>query len=288
MPGLRGGTALSDHHRRVATAGDRLRSRGAGRWRRPVPIDLRRGDPGQDRPRPADAQPGRQISGLRLAHQRRLWHRGAPGRAPGPGPDQAPPPHLRPAGAADPLVVSPPQGFFAALRMTVAGIMFAASGLAAQQTNAERILSGRDTPSHDYDLIHQRIEVRNFDWDATAFDGLVTTTVVSMRPGLDSIVLDMGRRLAVRSITVNCAPCKSARPPVRLSAHFARPGDSLVVRLPKPAGFRDTVRFTVDYRGKIRQGRGLYFFKAEPDRPHRPQQIYIGSVSDCNTGLNST
>jgi len=61
------------------------------------------------------------------------------------------------------------------------------------QTNAERILSGRDTPSHDYDLIHQRIEVRNFDWDATAFDGKVTTTIVSLRPGLDSIVLDMER-----------------------------------------------------------------------------------------------
>ena len=55
--------------------------------------------------------------------------------------------------------------------------------LLAQQTNAERILSGRDTPSHDYDLIHQRIEVANFDWDATAFDGKVTTTVVARRPG---------------------------------------------------------------------------------------------------------
>ena len=43
-----------------------------------------------------------------------------------------------------------------------------------QQSNAERILSGRDTPSHDYDLIHQRIEVANFDWNATAFDGNVT------------------------------------------------------------------------------------------------------------------
>src|SRR4051794_25715658 len=246
MPGLRGGTALSDHHRRVATAGDRLRSRGAGRWRRPVPIDLRRGDPGQDRPRPADAQPGRQISGLRLAHQRRLWHRGAPGRAPGPGPDQAPPPHLRPAGAADPLVVSPPQGFFAALRMTLAGIMFAASGLAAQQTNAERILSGRDTPSHDYDLIHQRIEVRNFDWDATAFDGLVTTTVVSMRPGRDSIGRDRGHRLVVRGVT-GAQPGRN--PPgmsSRLSAHFARPGDTLVVRLPRSAAQGDSIQLTID------------------------------------------
>ncbi len=54
------------------------------------------------------------------------------------------------------------------------------------------------------------------------------------------------------------------------------------MKLPKAAGFRDTVRFTIDYRGKITQGRGLYFFKAEPGRPHRPQQIYSGGGTDGN------
>ena len=148
---------------------------------------------------------------------------------------------------------------------------------AAQQTgNAERILSGRDTPSHDYDLINQRIEVRNFDWEATAFDGKVATTVVSLRPGLRTVTLDMGRRLAVRRITPVC------RPKATCSAlHFTRPGDSLVVQLPRPAGFRDTVRFTIEYRGKIAHGRGLYFFKGE-GRRHRPQQIYSGGGTDGN------
>jgi aminopeptidase N len=149
--------------------------------------------------------------------------------------------------------------------------------LVAQQTNAERILSGRDTPSHDYDLIHQRIEVRSFDWSATAFDGKVTTTVVSRRPGLSSIVLDMGRRLAVRRVT---PVCRKGATCGRL--HFTRPGDTLVVRLPRPAGFGDTVRFTVDYYGKVTHGKGLYFFKAEPGRPHRPQQIYSGGGTDGN------
>jgi aminopeptidase N len=146
-----------------------------------------------------------------------------------------------------------------------------ACSLAAQQTNAERILSGRDTPAHDFDLVHQRIEVANFDWEATAFDGRVITTVVSLRPGLESVVLDMGRRLAVRSVT---SPKGALR--------FSRPGDSIVVRLPRAARFRDTVRFTIDYHGKITQGRGLYFFKAEPGRPHRPQQIYTGGGTDGN------
>jgi aminopeptidase N len=156
----------------------------------------------------------------------------------------------------------------------------------AAQSNAERILGGRDTPSHDYDLIHQKIEVKNFDWDAPAFDGKVTTTVVSLRQGLDSVVLNMGRRLVVRNVAIDEAGTvtrrRSARPPVRPSARFTRPGDSIVVRLPKPAGFRDTVRFTIDYHGKITHGRGLYFFKAEPGRPHRPQQIYSGGGTDGN------
>ena len=151
-------------------------------------------------------------------------------------------------------------------------LLATASSLVAQQSNAERILSGRATPSHDYDLIHQRIEVGNFDWDATSFDGNVTTTLVSLRPGLDSIVLDMGRRLAVRSVT----GARSA--PLR----FTRPGDTIVVRLAKPAGFRDTVRFTIDYQGRITHGRGLYFFKAEPGRPRHHQQVYSGGGTDGN------
>jgi aminopeptidase N len=151
-------------------------------------------------------------------------------------------------------------------------LFFTVASLSAQQSNAERILSGRDTPSHDYDLIHQRIEVANFDWNVTAFDGNVATTIVALRPGLDSIVLAMGHRLAVRSVTgARGVPLK-----------FSRPGDTIVVRLPRPAGFRDTVRFTIDYRGRISQGRGLYFFQAEPGRSRHPQQVYSGGGTDGN------
>jgi len=125
------------------------------------------------------------------------------------------------------------------------------------QTNLERVVNGGFTPSHDYDLIHQRIEVRNFNWDSTSFDGRVTTTLVSLRAGLDSIILDMGRSLTVRSVT----PARS----------YARPGDTLVVRLARPAAFGDTVRFTVDYDARITNGRGLTFID---ERPHTPRQIW--------------
>jgi aminopeptidase N len=153
----------------------------------------------------------------------------------------------------------------ASLRFAFA-LLFAGVPLAAQ-TNLERVVNGAYTPSHDYDLLHQRIELRNFDWDSTSFDGRVATTLVALRPGLDSVILDMGRTLEVRS--------------VRPSRSFARPGDSLVVRLARPAGFGDTVRFTVDYHGRIRQGYGLYFFK-DDGRPHRPQQVYSGGGTDGN------
>jgi aminopeptidase N len=142
---------------------------------------------------------------------------------------------------------------------------------AAAQSNLERVVNGDYTPSHDFDLIHQRIEVRNFDWDSTAFDGRVTTTVTSLRPGLQAVVLDMERRMEVRSVTA-----------AGKTLAYDRPGDSVVVRLPRPARLGDTVGFTVDYRARIVQGRGLYFFKQEPGRPRRPQQVYSGGGTDGN------
>ena len=164
----------------------------------------------------------------------------------------------------------------------ILSLLFAAP-LQGQQTNAERVLSGRDTPSHDFDLIHQRIEVANFDWDATAFDGNVTTTLVSLRPGLDSVLLGMGKRLGVRRVTGFVKSSGARRPdPNPAQLRFARVGDTIVVRLPRAAGFRDTVRFTIDYRGQITHGRGLYFFKAEPGRPRRTQQVYSGGGTDGN------
>jgi aminopeptidase N len=142
----------------------------------------------------------------------------------------------------------------------------------AAQSNAERVLSGGYTWSHDYDLLHQRIEVQKFDWDSLAFDGTVRTTAVSLRPGLDSLILDMSKWLQVRSVTGTAGA----------KLDFVHTSDSLVVRLTRPAGFRDTVRFTVDYYGKVEQGRGLYFFKEEPGRRHRPQQVYSGGGTDGN------
>jgi aminopeptidase N len=155
--------------------------------------------------------------------------------------------------------------------MLAASVLAGAPTPTEAQSNLERVVNGEFTPSHDFDLLHQRIEVKHFDWDSTSFDGRVTTTVAALRPGLQAVALDMERRMEVRSVTA-----------AGKTMAYDRPGDSLVVRLARPAELGDTVRFTVDYHAPIVQGRGLYFFKAEPGRPHRPQQVYSGGGTDGN------
>src|SRR6266581_3927949 len=151
----------------------------------------------------------------------------------------------------------------------------------AAQSNAERVVNDAYTRSHDYDLVHQRIEVRNFDWDSTSLDGRVTTTLVALRPGLDSVILDAGRLLTVRAVVEanavgarHAAPLRHAVPlqhavPLRFAVH----GDTLVVYPARPVAFHDTLRFTVEYHARIDNGRGLTFITPQ-GREHRPQQIW--------------
>ena len=133
----------------------------------------------------------------------------------------------------------------------------------AAQTNAERMANDRYTRSHDYDLIHQKIEVSNFSWDSTSFDGRVTTTLVARRVGLDSLILDAGAKLVLKSVTA----------PGGAALRTARAGDTLVVFLAKPLAFGDTARFTITYHGVVESGRGLTYIEPE-GRPHRPRQIW--------------
>ncbi len=147
----------------------------------------------------------------------------------------------------------------------LAALVLAAPAFArAQQTgnpNLERITNDAYTRSHDYDLVHQRISVRDFNWDSLSFTGRVATTLIARRPGLDSVVLDAGARLAIRSVT------SGARAALRTGRH----GDTLVVYLARPTGFGDTVRFTIDYDARITNGLGLTFIDT---RPQTPRQIW--------------
>ena len=140
-------------------------------------------------------------------------------------------------------------------------LLFVLPAPLGSQSNAARMANDAYTRSHDYDLIHQRIELRNFDWDSTSLDGRVTTTLVALRPGLDSVIPDAGKRLEVRQVV--------GANVVRFAAH----GDTLVVYPAHPVAFHDTLRFTIDYHARLDNGRGLTFITPQ-GREHRPQQIW--------------
>ena len=145
-------------------------------------------------------------------------------------------------------------------------LIAAAMPIGAQQAwsgnpNLERMANDAYTRSHDYHLVHQRIVVGDFNWESTSFAGSVSTTLVALRPDLDSVVLDAGHRLVIRRVTAQNGAS------LRHSAH----GDTLVVHLDPAAAFHDTVRFTIDYDGHVDSGDGLTFIA---ERPHTPRQIW--------------
>src|SRR5216110_487624 len=145
----------------------------------------------------------------------------------------------------------------------ISAVLCALAAPAVAQSNAELISNDAYTRSHDYDLVHQHIEVRNFDWDSTAFDGRVTTTLVALRPGLDSVILDAGSRLIVSRI----ADGRGA------TLRSERHGDTLVVYPARPIAFRDTLRCVIDYHAPLENGKGLTFIQPE-GQEHRPQQTW--------------
>jgi len=154
-----------------------------------------------------------------------------------------------------------------------ASLLIAATA-AAQQTgnpNLERVANDAYTRSHDYDLVHQHISVRDVDWDSTSFNGRVATTLVARRPAMDSVILDAGSGLHIERVTSGT----TGSGPELKEDHV---GDTLVVHFPRPVGFGDTVRFTIDYHANITSGRGLTFIG---ERPTSPRQIWSqGEATD--------
>src|SRR5437763_15398892 len=142
-----------------------------------------------------------------------------------------------------------------------AALTLSASTLAAQNPNLQSIANDRYTRSHDYDLVHQRIVVRDFNWDSLSFTGSVASTLIALRPALDSVILDAGALLGIRRVAGDAG----------VTLRTTRHGDTLVVYPSRPVAFRDTLHFTIDYAGKVTNGRGLTFIE---DRSHTPRQIW--------------
>jgi aminopeptidase N len=143
-------------------------------------------------------------------------------------------------------------------------------------TNTERIANDRYTRSHDYDLVHERIEIGAFDWDSLSFRGRVTVTLRALRPAFDSVILDAGALLSVTRVTSGTGG--AAAPALR----YEHVRDTLVVHLARAAGYGDTVRFTIAYDGRVRNGHGLTFIEADSLPPRRPRQLWSQGEDDNN------
>jgi len=141
----------------------------------------------------------------------------------------------------------------------------------AAQTNAERMANDHYSRSHDSDLVHERVELSAFNWDSTSFEGQVAVTLVALHPAFDSVVLDAGHLLRIKSVTDRGG-----------ALAWSTSGDTLVVRLRRLVGQGDTVRFQVSYHGVVENGRGLTYIEADTAPPRRPQQIWSQGEADDN------
>ena len=138
-----------------------------------------------------------------------------------------------------------------------------APSLLHAQVPATWVPGNVETRSHDYDLLHQRIELRDISWDSTSLTGRVITTLAARRAALDSVMLDAAAGIAITQAT-------DATGHTLRTSHT---GDILVIHLAKPLRFGDSTRFTLDYRAHIENGHGITFISAD-GRPHRPQQLW--------------
>ncbi|MEO8879736.1 MAG: M1 family aminopeptidase [Gemmatimonadaceae bacterium] len=159
------------------------------------------------------------------------------------------------------------------MRIATLCLSLLAASAAAAQVPGTWVPGNVETRSHDYNLIHQRIELRDISWDSTSLNGRVITTLAASRPMLDSVVLDASRGIKISKAT------DAAGRPLRTT----HSGDTLIIHLAKPLGFGDTTRFTLDYHAHIENGHGITFIYAD-GRPHRPQQLWSMGETRGNSG----
>src|SRR5260370_17647136 len=135
------------------------------------------------------------------------------------------------------------------------------AGPAPGQSNAALVANDQYTRSHDYDLVHQRIGVSAVNWDSTSFEGSVTTTLVALRPGLDSLILDEGALLQ------NTKVADRRGSALRPSPH----GATLVRFPPRPLRPRGTPVFPVASHRQIQNHPGLHaLLNHRPPPPPHP------------------
>jgi len=108
--------------------------------------------------------------------------------------------------------------------------------------------------SHDYDVLHYRLEFK-FDCDAKTYWGKNTISLLPLKDGFIKCDLD------AEDFTVTAVSDKSGRP-----LEFQQKKGSLSVKLSREYAFKEKVEFTVEYFEKDPQ-KGLFFVDASPQNP---------------------
>jgi aminopeptidase N len=84
------------------------------------------------------------------------------------------------------------------------------------------------------------------------------------------VVLDAGDLLQVKSVTTSGNGARLGTAPLK----FEQVRDTLVVHLARALKYGDSVSFVIDYRARVRNGKGLTFIDADSLPPRRPRQIW--------------
>ncbi len=146
------------------------------------------------------------------------------------------------------------------MKNSVCLLILLAAGIAAR---AQELFPERDsgeTRSRSYHVLHYNIAVA-LDDSSGEVRGNVTTRLIPFLPRLDSIVFD-AEEMRISSVT--SAGGKELP--------FDVGPKTLVIHLPRPAFFRDTVSVSIAYSCKPRKG--LYFTRPDSLHPSKPTQIW--------------
>ncbi len=129
------------------------------------------------------------------------------------------------------------------------------------KVHAERVRS--------YDLQHIRLDLR-LDERIQSVAGTSTLVLRPLQAGLETVEVDSAE-LRIQSVTF----------PDGTPLPFEEAGETLRIRLPRPAGPDDLLTLTIAYDGKPRKG--LYFFQPDRSYPKRHPQIWSqGEMDDSH------
>lgn len=133
----------------------------------------------------------------------------------------------------------------------------------------EKMLPTEHRPrERTYHVVHYRNEV-SIAMKAKTLKGNLTVTLVPLRSELSSVLLDAAA-MEIREV-------KKGKTPLR----FTHTGDSLLIALDRPYGFRDTLRLTISY-SVTSPPKGLYFVEADSSYPERDWCVWTQGEAEDN------